>query len=128
MTPRGPAWEALGTEDCFGDELEWAAEGYEAGVADERARGEEAAVLDVVDAYASGYNAGEAIARAEERARGMRRAARYATNAHLWASLFWRSDGAHLTRERHARAAMRAQRIVDGEPAFTTPRAFGREP
>ena len=90
---RGPAWDALVSRYYMSDDrLDTLAEGYAAGVADERAR-------------------------------GMRRAARYAAHAFGWQAYTWLRF-----RQARVRASVRCDRIARGEPAFTTPRAFGGKP
>ena len=73
--------------------------------------------------------------RAEERERGMRRAARYAAGWHWDARAMFNDDSFALRelaatrtaaqrRNAHEKAALKCDRIAEGKPAFTTPRAF----
>ena len=78
------------------------------------------------DAYAAGV--------ADERARGMRRAARYAAEWHESDAIERDEAFRDFPHPAHAAEALacwkahrKCVRIARGEPAFTTPRAFGRE-
>jgi phosphopantetheinyl transferase len=69
-----------------------------------------------------------AAARADERARGMRRAARYAARWHAAEAASLEEVCGSEASKSHEKAAIKCERLSRGKPAFTTPRAFGREP